>query len=1109
MSANSSLSSLPRSVSRAMADSMQSLDKQDAPSLRRGDQKKLLEDAASKDMDWAQLHAQDPSAAAAAAAAVEGGQDGAESGPGYVSHTEIQQQRAQGKGKKGPEDVGYISSVVTGVVVKNIRDQLTHPEDVEIPLSGDHMVRKFMDQRPDLAAQQAQPRLRDVQSFRVRAPGEAVPAQAGDVDAAGSKLKRSNSTSYEFESFVRQEHTDQELQPIIQQQQQQMHMHPGQAQASVVSQMPSQGGQGNGSGRSASRLTNGSLQWHAPPPTAEQQQQLLMMQSKEYQQQQQPQHNVSTMPMGQPPAAPQHHMQMQQQQWGAPMQNPGELTMGTEDRLRQAFESAYAQQQEQQRQQHQQQFQQMIQMQQQPVVMHDAVHAAGQPMIAVGDPGKSNTRKSRKTTTLKARRARRQQTIKYVSKDGQVVVPDPAILRSDETIVYSRHEDFLAKDEKTYYVPDLSTKRRMCSVIPCYNEDADALRRTLQTLAFQQDNLDKLGFDFHAVVIMDGWQLTSESMRMYLQTVFDMPENAEYGAPTWWEDLNDVEGSPPVETFIVQHVNTTTWSVAPVQIEPEIDPDCKMKLTLMIKRDNRRKHNTLEWFLRSFSVEYGAEYGFTTDCGTLFEEDTIYHLANHLDLFPRCGGVTGRQRVMTAQQQGLERESWYCAWMRAVQGYEYEATFASYVGAFSMTGMLPVIPGPCGLFNMKHLNGDGVQFFFDKVKQDPDTAGLLLGNGLLAEDRFLSYAAVVSTHKPTITEFVPESVFYFEAETELKTFVAQRRRWNNGTFACFVWLMLNLNIIRDTPHGFLFKFMMQFLVIWQCVWLAFSLLAPAIFILLLRLALRHTFPTNEMHYSFWADMVSVGYIVLYVAFIVEHSKSKFEAWLFHTFTLLHMFAVVFIIGTFIDATIKNRDTVVTLTLYLFAVYQGSPVVLSLIISPRSCVQLTKFFLPYMLFLPTHTMTFWTYALTRTFDLTWGNRPTTHKVPKHERNLIVDTLKDQAMSLIALVTLCNFIFAVILLQVANSGAMLQIIWVLVGTMVFAGVQMTLSFLFAIEYHIIRRIRRWIRGARMRSRRTNAKRKRKFNASAYDDVHDNPLEWDNTGLHKHGSGSGKSE
>ena len=396
--------------------------------------------------------------------------------------------------------------------------------------------------------------------------------------------------------------------------------------------------------------------------------------------------------------------------------------------------------------------------------------------------------------------------------DGQMMIPDPATLRSPVTTVYSRHEDFYADGNKSYYVPDSRKKRRMCCVVPCYNEPSDALRRTLRTLHFQLDNLRKLDFDFHVAIIMDGWQLTSESMRTYLQTIFDMPENVENEGPTWWDDLNTLEGNPSVETFIIQNVNIETWNVEPVFIEPEELPGARMHITLLVKRDNRRKHNTLEWFFRSFAVEYGAEYAFTTDCGTLFEPDTIYHLARHLDLFPRCGGATGRQRVMSAQQQGLDHESWYAAWMRSVQGFEYEATYASYVGAFSMTGMLPVIPGPCGLFNMKHLAGQGVEFFFDKVKQDPDTAGLLLGNGLLAEDRFLSYAAVVSTGKPTITEFVPESVFFFEAETELRTFVFQRRRWNNGTFACFVWLMLNLDIIRKSPHGIVFKFLTQFLV---------------------------------------------------------------------------------------------------------------------------------------------------------------------------------------------------------------------------------------------------------------------------------------------------------
>ncbi|EGD80828.1 hypothetical protein PTSG_01414 [Salpingoeca rosetta] len=683
--------------------------------------------------------------------------------------------------------------------------------------------------------------------------------------------------------------------------------------------------------------------------------------------------------------------------------------------------------------------------------------------------------------------------------DGQVVIPDPHTLRSPVTTVYARHEDFYADGNKSYYVPDSRKKRRMCCVVPCYNEPSDALRRTLTSLHGQLDNLRKLDFDFHVVVIMDGWQLTSESMRTYLQTIFDMPENVENEGPTWWDDLNTLEGNPSVETFIIQNVNIETWTVEPVFIEPEELPGARMHITLIVKRDNRRKHNTLEWFFRSFAVEYGAEYSFTTDCGTLFQNDTIYHLARHLDLFPRCGGVTGRQRVMSAKQQGVDHESWYSAWMRSVQGFEYEATYASYVGAFSMAGMLPVIPGPCGLFNMKHLNGQGVEFFFDKVKQDPDTAGLLLGNGLLAEDRFLSYAAVVSTGKPTITEFVPESVFFFEAETELRTFVFQRRRWNNGTFACFVWLMLNLDIIRKSPHGIVFKLLMQFLIVWQVIWLGVSLIAPALFLVLLRLGVRHTFPANEEGgSSFWADMICLVYMVLYVTFISQHVRSKFEAWLFHVFTLIHGIAVLFIISTFIHAAATRRDHVVDLTLYLFAVYQGAPILLSLIVSPRSCGFLVKYFVPYMIFLPTHTMTFWTYALTRTFDLTWGNRPTTHKVPKNERNLIVEKLKSSAVSLIGFVACINLLIAVVLLQIAVSGRTLWIIWTLVSLMIFSGVQMALSFCFALEYHLIRRVRRWIRIGRLNLARHRRKNKRKLPDSGQSQAQ--LLEWDNTGVPK---------
>ena len=88
-------------------------------------------------------------------------------------------------------------------------------------------------------------------------------------------------------------------------------------------------------------------------------------------------------------------------------------------------------------------------------------------------------------------------------------------------------------------------------------------------------------------------------------------------------------------------------------------------------------------------------------------------------------------------------------------------------------------------------------------------------------------------------------------------------------------------------------------------------------------------------------MLPVAYMALYIFFIRTHSDSKFEGWLFYTFTLIHALCVIFIILTFLDAAITQRDQVVELTLYVFAVYQGAPVLLSLMVSPRSGVQMVK------------------------------------------------------------------------------------------------------------------------------------------------------------------------
>jgi hypothetical protein len=45
-----------------------------------------------------------------------------------------------------------------------------------------------------------------------------------------------------------------------------------------------------------------------------------------------------------------------------------------------------------------------------------------------------------------------------------------------------------------------------------------------------------------------------------------------------------------------------------------------LHLYLLVKIDNRKKHNSHEWFLRSYCTDVNATFSFCTDCGTYFDK---------------------------------------------------------------------------------------------------------------------------------------------------------------------------------------------------------------------------------------------------------------------------------------------------------------------------------------------------------------------------------------------------------------------------------------------------------------------------------------------------------
>ena len=72
-------------------------------------------------------------------------------------------------------------------------------------------------------------------------------------------------------------------------------------------------------------------------------------------------------------------------------------------------------------------------------------------------------------------------------------------------------------------------------------------------------------------------------------------------------------------------------------------------ITLLVKRDNRRKHNSHEWFFghNGFAENTNARYLLATDAFTLFAPSSVWYLIHYMDQHERCSVSTGQQRVMS------------------------------------------------------------------------------------------------------------------------------------------------------------------------------------------------------------------------------------------------------------------------------------------------------------------------------------------------------------------------------------------------------------------------------------------------------------------------------
>jgi cellulose synthase/poly-beta-1,6-N-acetylglucosamine synthase-like glycosyltransferase len=144
-----------------------------------------------------------------------------------------------------------------------------------------------------------------------------------------------------------------------------------------------------------------------------------------------------------------------------------------------------------------------------------------------------------------------------------------------------------------------SRRTTVAITIPCYNEEAESLRRTLKCLS-EQDLPDNIHIE--TVIVMDGATQISESMNLYLEELFQLDPTLDPFFSRFDKNINTVIIEP---TFTYDSCDNKANSMMekcddacsisddpdeqPEQVGPSETSHPDLHLSLVVKRNNQRK----------------------------------------------------------------------------------------------------------------------------------------------------------------------------------------------------------------------------------------------------------------------------------------------------------------------------------------------------------------------------------------------------------------------------------------------------------------------------------------------------------------------------------------
>ncbi|WVW84928.1 hypothetical protein I302_106964 [Kwoniella bestiolae CBS 10118] len=246
------------------------------------------------------------------------------------------------------------------------------------------------------------------------------------------------------------------------------------------------------------------------------------------------------------------------------------------------------------------------------------------------------------------------------------------------------------------------------------------------------------------------------------------------------------------------------------------------QIIFCLKEKNAKKINSHRWFFNAFAPLLSPNVCILLDVGTRPALKSLYYLWKAFDLNSNVGGACGE--IAT-----FKGKTWRSLLnpLVAAQCFEYKMSNILDKPMESLFGYCSVLPGAFSAYRWIALqnNADGtgpLASYFQGENLHTEKLANSIVYRYLAEDRILCFEIVAKKKANWVLKFVKSAVGETDCPDTIPEFIAQRRRWLNGSFFAAVYSLIHVAQIWRSDHSLLRKLSLMLEFAYNALNLLFS-----------------------------------------------------------------------------------------------------------------------------------------------------------------------------------------------------------------------------------------------------------------------------------------------